>query len=291
MLHILQIILPTFIVIFVGFFIGKIYRQSFESVINIALYIGIPALVFTSVIEYEIVLLDAAKVWAAASIIILGCPIIAWLVFKVLRQRHSGLYLPIALMNTINIPFPIIHLVYGSEGLVAATLFYIPWTIIMNSAGIYVVAGGQWRDNIKEVIKQPVLYASVLGLIFNLLHIHPPALVISSLDFLALMAIPLVLIILGYNLAKVRLNSIVTTVLASFLRMGVGLGLGLVTANIFNIEGVFRSVVILISAMPAAAMTSIFVAKFKNEAELVASVVLLTTIVSLFTIPFLLNML
>ncbi|MFC1871772.1 AEC family transporter [Chloroflexota bacterium] len=291
MLNILQIVLPTFIIIFIGYLFGKIYRNSIESVVNIALYIAVPVLVFSSMLEYEIVLFDAAKIWAAASIIIFGCPTIAWLVFKVFKQKHSGLYLPIAMMNNLNIPFPIIYLVYGSEGLVAATLFLIPWNIIMNSFGIYIGAGGQWRDNIKEITKQPVFYASVLGLILNILDFQLPALIISSLDFIAPMAIPLVLIILGFNLSKVRLNSIKTTLLASFLRMGVGLGLGLVTVNIFNIEGVFRAVVILISAMPAAAMSSIFVAKYKNEAELVSSVVLLTTIASLFTIPLLLKML
>jgi predicted permease len=43
--------------------------------------------------------------------------------------------------------------------------------------------------------------------------------------------------------------------------------------------------------MPAAATAAILAAKYRNEAEMVSSVVFLTTIVSLVSIPFLLNML
>jgi predicted permease len=49
--------------------------------------------------------------------------------------------------------------------------------------------------------------------------------------------------------------------------------------------------VILISAMPAAVNTYMIAAKYKNEPELVASVVLVTTVASLVLIPFLLHIL
>jgi predicted permease len=117
-----------------------------------------------------------------------------------------------------------------------------------------------------------------------------PELAIESLDFIAMMALPLVLLVLGHNLSKVRISFLATTLLASFLRVGIGLVIGLLAVNILDITGIFRSVVILDSAMPAAAMSSIFATKYNNEAELVSSVVFLTTIAALIVIPFLLNM-
>jgi hypothetical protein len=71
----------------------------------------------------------------------------------------------------------------------------------------------------------------------------------------------------------------------------VGLVLGFLVVNLFDLTGVLRSVVILNSAMPAAAMTSMLATKYDNEAELVSSVVLVTTLGSLIVIPFLLRML
>jgi predicted permease len=291
MLDILNIVLPVFIVIFIGWLFGKRAKMDISPVVDIVIYVGLPALVFTTMLDNKIVLLNAGKVWGASLIITLGCGIIAWIVFKILKQKHSGLYLPISMMNMMFIPFPIIYLAYGSPGLLAATLFTIPHSFLVFSLGIYIAAGKQWRESIKEVFKIPPLYAAVIGLLLNLFHMAVPELVIRPLDLMGMMTLPLALFVLGHNLSKVMITSLPTTFLASFLRMGIGLLLGLFSINILNLTGVLKSVVILESAMPAAAMSSVLATKYNNEADLVASVVFVTTIISLVAIPFLLQML
>jgi len=286
---IIDVVLPTFIVIFIGYLLGRLTKLDVAPLVDISLYVAVPALVVVSLVSKEIVLADAARIWAAALIIMGGCLLAAWLVFKLLRQKHSGLYAPIAIMNTVNIPFPVIYLAYGAEGLAAATLFYIPNLLLIYTLGIYVMAGRRWKDNLKEILRLPLLYAFVLGLLLNFLDVRLPDLLYNTLDFISLMAIPLVLLILGHNLSRVRLTSLPTTFLASFLRVGVGLGLGLLAVYILNISGVFRSVVILDAAMPAAATTAMLATKYKSEAGLVSSVVLVTTLASLAVIPFLLH--
>ncbi|MFC2045343.1 AEC family transporter [Chloroflexota bacterium] len=286
---IIEIVLPTFIVILIGYLIGKLTKLNMAPVVDITVYIGTPALVFVSLLSKDIVLLNATKIWAAAVIIMIGCGIFAWLVFKIIKQRHSALYVPISIMNSVNIPFPVAYFAYGVEGLIAATLYSIPNILLMNSLGIYIMAGKQWQENIKEILKIPIIYAACIGLVLNLFNVDVPELAISSLDFIAMMALPLTLLVLGHNLSIVKISSFPTTILASFLRVGIGLIIGLLVVNIFDITGVFRAVVILNSAMPAAVMSSIFATKYNNEAELVSSVVFLTTIASLIVVPFLLS--
>jgi predicted permease len=288
---IINVVLPTFFAIFVGYLVGKLSKIDMAPLVDITLYIGVPALAFVSLLSKKIILLDAVKVWAASLIIMLGCLLIAWLVFKVTRQKHSGLYVSISMMNTVNIPFPVISLAYGAEGLAAATLFHIPNILLMYSLGVFIMAGKQWKHNVKEVLKLPVVYAAVLGLLLNLWSIKVPTLIVDSFDFIAKMAIPLVLLVLGHNLSRARITSFPTTILACLLRMGVGLAIGLAIVSVLNITGVFRSVVILDAAMPAAAASAILAAKYRNEAEMVSSVVFLTTLVSLVSIPFLLHLL
>lgn len=291
MANILNVVLPTFIVILIGFLLGKKKKMDMSAVVDVAMYIGLPALAFTSMLEKEIILQDAIKVWASALIIMLGCGIISWVIFRILKQKHSGLYIPISIMNTVNIPFPIIYLAFGSAGIFAATLFYIPNALLIYSVGVYIMSKKHWKESIKEVFKVPLLYAAVLGLVLNLLRINVPQLITEPLDFIGLMGIPLVLIVLGYNLSNVRLISLPTTFLSSFLRMGVGFLLGIFTVNIFNLTGLLRSIVILDSAMPAAVLSSILATKYRNEANLVSSVVFVTTVISLVTIPLLLMIL
>lgn len=291
MLETINIVLPTFLVILIGYVFGKVSKiTNIAPVVDVAFYVGGPALTFIAMMEKEVVLLDAGKVWTSSLIISFGCGVIAWIIFKVLlKQKHSALYVAVAMMNTVNIPFPIIYLAYGAEGLLAATLFFIPNVILLCSLGIYIAIGKQWKQGIKEITRVPVLYAAVIGLILNLSNTILPKLAMKSLNLIALMAIPLVLIILGYNLSRVKLTALPTTLLASFLRVGVGFALGLLSVNLLHIEGIFRSVVILESAMPAAVNAAVIATKYNSEAELVSSVVFVTTLMSLVSIPFLLT--
>ncbi len=291
MADVLNIVLPTFIVILIGYIFGRTKKLDISPVVDVAFYLGLPAVAFVAILDKKIVLLDASKVWASAIIIMLGCGVIAWLVFKVLKQKHSGLYLPIVIMNTVNIPFPVIYLAYGAEGLAAATLFYIPVVLVMFSYGIYVASGKHWKVGLKQMLSVPPLYAAAIGLLLNFANVTVPGLIIEPLRLISQMAIPLVLLILGYNLSKTRLTGLPTTMLASFLRLGIGLLLGFLVVNLFHLSGILRAVVILDSAMPAAANVSLLATKYENEAELVSSAVFVTTIACLVIIPFLLYML
>jgi malate permease and related proteins len=288
---VLNVVLPTFIAILIGYAFGKTININMSGVVDIVFYIGLPALAFVSILSQEITLIDAAKVWASSILVTFGCGLIAWLIFRIKKEKHTSLYLPITLPNTVNIPFPIVSLAYGSAGLFVATLYYIPNVIILYSLGIFVAAGKGWRENLKTVLKVPTVYAAILALLLNLFHVSVPSLIVKPLDFIGDMVIPTVVLTLGYSLSKVKVTSIPTTLISSLIRLGGGLAIGFLVVYLFNMTGVIRSVVILMSAMPAAVNTYLIAAKYKNEAELVASVVLVTTLASLILIPVLLNVL
>ena len=91
MTSILNIVLPAFVVILIGFLIGKRRKTANMSVlVDIAFDISGPAITFVSMLDRKIVLLDAGKIWASALLIMFGCGIVAWIVFKFLRQKHSA---------------------------------------------------------------------------------------------------------------------------------------------------------------------------------------------------------
>jgi malate permease and related proteins len=289
--EVLNVILPTFIAILIGYVVGKIVKLDMTGVIDLVFYVGLPALAFVSILKQEIILLDAAKIWASALIVSFGCGLVSWGLFKTLKTKHSGLYLPISLPNTVNIPFPIISLAYGPIGLLAATLYYIPNVILLYSVGVFIAAGKSWHTNLKTMLKVPTLYTAIAALLLNLFNISIPASIIKPLDFIGGMVIPAVVLSLGYSLAKVKITSFPTTIWSSLIRLGGGLILGYLVVNLFNITGIFRSVVIIMSAMPAAVNTYTITAKYRNEQELVASVIMVTTLASLVLIPFLLHVL
>ena len=291
MVEILNVVLPTFIVILIGFLFGKLSKIDLSSIVDLLFWVGLPALAFTSMLDKKIVLADAGKVWASALIVMAGCGIIAWIIFRILKQKHSGVYLPIMIMNTVNIPFPIISLLYGQEGIFAAVLFYIPNVFAIYSLGIIILSRKDWKNGLKELTKVPAIYAVVTGLILNLLNVKVPDLILRPINLIGTMVVPLMLLIMGFKLTTVKISSLSTTLVASFIRLGIGLALGFAVVKLFNLTGILRTVVIFEAAMPAAVNTSLLAMKYDNESELVSSVVFLTTIASLVMIPFLIWML
>jgi hypothetical protein len=284
--EILGIVLPTFLAVGLGFAFGKWRKPDMTPVVDVAMYICVPALAFTSMLGGPVDLASAARLWVSALIVMVGTYLMARLVFGLLGRKHSGLYLPIVFMNTVNIPFPIMFLAFGSEGLAKVTLFYIPTALLVYSWGIHLAARStSWQASAKEILKVPLLFASVAGLVVGLLEVQLPALLVDSLEFISQAAIPLVLIVLGVNMAATRVSQFSTALLASGLRMGVGLGLGFAAVALLGLTGLERTVVIFEAGMPGAAFVALLAAKYDNEAELVSSVVFLTTVAALVTVP------
>jgi predicted permease len=119
-IDVLNVVLPTFIAILIGYIIGKTVSIDLAGLVDLVFYVGLPALAFVSILSQQIVLIDAVKIWAAALLVTIGCGVIGWVLFRIKKEKHSALYLPIALPNTVNIPFPILSLAYGPAGLFIA---------------------------------------------------------------------------------------------------------------------------------------------------------------------------
>jgi malate permease and related proteins len=289
MQDIAAIVLPTFFAIALGYLFGRVSRLSSAVLIDVAMYVAIPCLVITSMLSTPIVMSEAVELWASSLLILGGTFVVARIVFALTKSKHSGLYLAVVFANLVNIPFPIIYLAFGAEGLAKAALFYMPYGILVYSVGVYVAAGqSDLKQGVRVMLRTPLIYAAVLGLMLNLAGVVLPDLVMNSLKFVGQAGVPLILLVLGMNIGKIRPAHIPLTLTAGVMRMGGGFAFGLLAVWLLGITGVARSVVIFEAAMPSAILVAIMATKYKNEAELVSSVVLVTTMASIVVIPVLL---
>jgi predicted permease len=289
MQQILAIVTPTFFILALGYLFGRLSRTGTAALIDAAMYIAVPCLVFTSMLSSPIVIGAAAKLWASCLLIMAGTFLVARFVFAFGRTKHSALYLPIVFANLVNIPFPIIYMAFGAKGLANAALFYMPSGILIYSLGIYIASGQKGlRRGLREAVRMPLIYAAVLGLVLNLAGATVPALMMNSLKLLGQAGIPLLLLVLGMNISRIRPSHVPLTLVAAVLRMGGGFALGLLAVWLLGLTGIPRAVVLFEAAMPAAIFTAIAASKYENEAELVSSVVLVTTLASVVVIPALL---
>ena len=289
MQQILTIITPTFFIIALGYLFGRVSRASPAVLIDVVIYLATPCLVLTSLLAQPIVVGEAVWLWASCLLTIAGPYLLARLVFLRSRTKHSGLYLPIMFANLINLPLPIVYLAFGTEGVAMTVLFYIPQGFLIYSLGVYLAAGQEGlKPGLRAMARTPLLYTAVLGVALNLAGVTLPTLLYDSLKFMGTATIPLILVVLGMTIGSVKLTHVPLSLLAGVLRMGGGFAFGLLAVWAFGLTGMARNIVLFESAMPAAILTAVLCTKYRNEAELVSSVVLMTTLASIVVIPVLL---
>ena len=282
----ITIIGPTFFAIALGYIYGRVSQDRDTALVNVGMYVAAPCLVFSSLYSSEVLIDGAARIWAACLIVMAGTFLLAWLVFGLGWKKHQALYLPIVFQNTINIPLPIVTLAFGPEGVAQTMLFYIPYAILLNTLGVYLAAGRKgMKQGVVAMLRTPLIYAMVLGLVLNVSGVVLPEVVDESLKLVGNMSVPLMLIVLGMTIRGMRFTELPATLIASVIRIGGGFLLGLLAVWALGIAGVPRAVVLLEAAMPSAVFATVLASRYRNEAELVSSVVLASTIMSIAVIP------
>ena len=214
--------------------------------------------------------------------------IMAFLVFLILKTTKSGkkgLYLPMVVGNTGYLGYPVALFAFGVSGLSRAVVFDMMGSLYLYSFGIYII---HHKNELKEIFKVPLIYAVIIGLFFGLLKIPVSEIIFKPVEMIGMITIPLALLILGYKLTEIKISSAKTAVFASLFKIVGGFLIALLIVKIFSISGLARNIILLQAAMPSAVMSMVLTAKYNRDAELVASVVLITTILSVFTIPLIL---
>ena len=179
--------------------------------------------------------------------------------------------------------------VYGTLGLLYASMYLIPMRIVMWSAGTsYFVAGGTDKKKVvRNILTHPCLVAVYLGMAIMLLHIPLPALLHDTVVSIGSCNTAITMFIIGTILVDVPLLTIVnpTTLWISLLRLvllpaaawGLSLAMGL--------EPVATGVAVIMTGMPAGSTAAIFAARYGSDAVFATKCVVLSTLLSMLTIP------
>jgi predicted permease len=208
------------------------------------------------------------------------------------QSVESGLILGTAFMNSGNYGAPIILFAYGELGFAYSISFLVLQAIIMNFFGVYYAARGAYGIGkaLETVLKMPATYAVLIALALQGLDIEMPSNIFSAIDLVAEATIPIVMIVLGMQLAEIKLRQfqwgkiwygVAVRMVASPL-----IAFGLI--QFIPMEPLLQKVLIVSAAMPSAATTTMYAVQFDAEPDLVSSITLITTLVSIFTITILL---
>lgn len=286
LIKVLSVVFPVFCIIGLGYLFARFKKISLEPIIEILLYLTIPALVISSLSRKKLIFDDLATVSFAALIVVLGTGAIAFVYLTIIKRRDlRGFYLPTMFMNSGNMSFPLALLAFGQEGLTVAILYYIAISLLVYSLGIYIAKG---RGGFSEMFKLPLIYASIIGLALNFGSIEIPGPLLTTFEMLGAATIPIMQVSLGYRLHSAKLQYPGMSVAGSIIRIGGGVAIGWLVVTALGIEGLNGKIILLSSGMPSAVINFVVSHRYNVHSDLVASTVAMSTIISIFTTPLLL---
>ncbi|MFH1538979.1 MAG: AEC family transporter, partial [bacterium] len=195
--------------------------------------------------------------------------------------RSPGLYLSAMFMNAGYMGLPLVALAFGEGAITAAVIYVVAEGVVDLSRGIGIVSK---ERSLKEISRLPIIYVTAFSLLLNFCHVGIPDFIYTPFRLLGDAVIPLMLFALGYQLRSVRFASVPAALAASVIRNLGGMAVAIAFCHVTGVGGVERKVIILLSATPSAVVNFVIARKYNSDSDLVSSIVLLSTILSIGTI-------
>jgi predicted permease len=284
-------ILPIFLVAGFGFVLRKrIPDLVNRTITRLTFYVLSPCLVFSSLVSSQLKGAEIGRIALAATIGILLMGVIGYGFGRILRfGRTEMILLILAAMfsNVGNMGLPFNQLRYGEAGISRAIIYMFISSVIVYTVGVFITSLGKqtWQQALKDTFKLPIIYAVLSALIVYGLAIPVPQPIMSGITIAGEGSIPVMLILLGMNMAdangaikwRVTLPAVATRLMIAPL-------VAALVAILLGLQGFARNVTIIEAAMPVAVASIVLTTEFDVEPETMTGIVVASTLLSPITL-------
>ncbi|WP_432695747.1 AEC family transporter [Marinobacterium sp. YM272] len=309
MLAVLSITAPIFLLIGLGYLAVKVRLMPQEAIPGLGrfvLYFALPALMFSTISRMDfgqVIEPNYLSVYALGSLLALLIGIgINKLVLRKPLIESGVMGIGMSIPNSAFIGFPILLQVFDTQIAQAFALSIMVENILILPLALIIIESGRrseksslagiWLSVFSRIIRNPLIIAIASGLLFSSLSLQLPEMVNQSLDMLARASAATALFVIGGSLVGTQIRGnlygIGTVVSAKLLLHPLLVAFALWLWPPFDSD--LEMAVLLIAAMP---MMSIFpiIGSSYGLSSICASILLLTTVTSFFTITALLSVL
>ena len=308
---VLTICIPVFACMGLGFLLRHVGMMSEEArlFINKLVYqIALPVLIFSKVAAQDFAqLINPAVLVPALGSTLLAALVMGGLAFIApFRPSLRPLISYSAFWGNISyMGFPLAEAAFGEAGLTNAAImngFAMPLYVLLGVVALRTCGKKNQGSlaavskDVLQAIRNPLIVASVLGLLISLLNssltITVPTTVIhplrDSMDLIGQMGLPLALLAVG---ASLKLDTIrgaywpLTVMITAKLALGPALCYSLSLLLFADADKAATGTAVLLMAMPAAVAGYVITANLSTEGTVSASFLALSTVLSFVSIP------
>jgi len=285
-LELLSVVAPVFIVALIGLAWARSGTHFDEaSITRLVLNVGIPCLVFRSLTSLDVPPAELARMAGLTAAIMSMFTVAALVVLKTMKLPAHTYLGPLVFANSGNIGLPICLFAFGEPGLALGMAYFAV------SSTCHVVLGGPLFSgsfSSRPFFRSPLTWAVLATIAVIASGVAVPTWITRTTTLLGDIAIPLMLLTLGVSLSKMHPESTGRSIILSLVRLGLGVSAGLLLTTLLGVDGLTRKVLVLQASMPVGVLNYLFAQRYGRSPEQVASLVLVSTLISVVSIPALL---
>ncbi len=294
----LSITLPIFILIAFGYALRMargIDEGDIRTLNNFVYWVSLPAIILVSF--WGIDWFDAVtrSVLAINMFAIIGCAAVLFVCVQLLpcaRETKAGIFVSAIVSNTVYMGFPIGQRAFGEGGydvfLAAATPHLVVGTVLSVLAIEWFVLGSHSPVRyVKDIALNPLILALVAGIVLSVSGVSGAALQVLAqpLMMLGATASPIALVTLGAFLRGALDTRLLLPALTATTLKLMALPLAMFGAGIFFVlPEPAHAASVLAAAMPTAVTSFVVATKYNAAPRLVATTLVLSTLISFGTI-------
>jgi malate permease and related proteins len=285
-------LLPILLIAGAGFAAGRTVQPDIKATARLAFYIFSPCLVFASLVHVEISGGEFGRL-ALFSLAVSGVMgVLAFLCGRLLgadRQLLASLIVASVFVNSGNYGLAATKFAFGEEALARALVCFVFSTVLLYTIGVLISSMGKYPPSraLRNLLSVPAVYGMIAAAIVRFAGLQVPLFLDRSVTLLSDAAIPLMLVLLGLQIAETRAwprDRLLLIGAAGFLQLVMTPLIALIVAKGLGLTGVTRQAAVMQAAMPAAVVTMILAVEYDLDRPLVSGTVVLTTLLSPLTL-------
>lgn len=289
----INIVLPVFIIIGAGFVAARMLTIDAQTLSRVSLYVLGPALVFSKLVETTVTGTDLVQIVVFTVVGTLLVLALSWVVARLLRlnrSTESAFVLSCSFVNSGNYGLPLVLFAFGQAGLERALIYFVTGAFMMNTVAVFVASRGQAkaRTSLLNIFRVPMIYAIVIAFAIRAANLEIPGFISQPLGITGNAAIPVMLLLVGIQLAGVSFGKQARLIcVATLVRLVGGAVVGIALATVMGLAGVTRQACIIEHSAPTGVMTGILALEFGTDPEFVTGVIFASTLASIATMTLL----
>lgn len=287
------------VLVILGFFIrrkGIVSTEGRKNMIDLSLSVTLPFNILHSFfMEWDWGMLHAFGMAFLLSLLYnaVGVTMSFLLYRKEPQEKQKALRYGTIVSNGGFLGNPVIEGIYGSEGLLYASVFMVPVRIVMWSIGLSVFLSDRDKKKkgalLKKVLTNPCIIAVYVGvfLMGTGLALRLPVFLQKTVSGISGCNTPLSMMLVGMMLAEMNPRGFLDRTVAGYtaLRLIVIPGIVYLLTAFWTIDPLLRGIAVIIAAMPTSISTVLLSSKHGGDERCAAGMVFTTTLLSLVTLP------